>query len=96
MWNGPGGGTDDDWLRRLGIVRTAAEQAGRDPDGIEVSATLERPLPETDADSTRLIDELAHRRALGVDHFVMDFGHPQSTEPVLRFAEQVIAPLRSQ
>jgi hypothetical protein len=30
-----------------------------------------------------------------VHHVVMDFGHPRSTEPVLRFAEQVIAPLRS-
>jgi hypothetical protein len=24
----------------------------------------------------------------------MDFGHPQSTEPVLRFVEEVMAPLR--
>jgi hypothetical protein len=24
----------------------------------------------------------------------MDFGHPQSTEPVLRFVEEVMVPLR--
>jgi len=95
MWNGPGSGTDDDWQRRYGIVRAAAEQAGRDPDGIEVSVTLERALPESDADSERLLTELAHRAELGVDHFVMDFGNPRSTEPVLRFAEQVMAPLRA-
>jgi alkanesulfonate monooxygenase SsuD/methylene tetrahydromethanopterin reductase-like flavin-dependent oxidoreductase (luciferase family) len=95
MWNGPTRGTEDDWLRRRNIVRAAAEQAGRDPDEIEVSVTLERALPETDEDSAKLVDELAHRRAIGVDHFVMDFGHPQSTEPVLRFVEQVIAPLRT-
>jgi hypothetical protein len=29
-----------------------------------------------------------------VDHVVMDFGNPASTDPILRFAEQVIAPLR--
>jgi alkanesulfonate monooxygenase SsuD/methylene tetrahydromethanopterin reductase-like flavin-dependent oxidoreductase (luciferase family) len=96
MWNGPTRGADEDWTRRCGIVRAAAEQAGRDPDEIEVSVTLERALPESDEDSAKLVDELAHRRDLGVDHFVMDFGHPQSTEPVLRFAEQVIAPLRAQ
>jgi alkanesulfonate monooxygenase SsuD/methylene tetrahydromethanopterin reductase-like flavin-dependent oxidoreductase (luciferase family) len=94
MWNGPTRGTEDDWLRRRSIVRAAAERAGRDPDEIEVSVTLERALPETDEDSAKLVDELAHRRAIGVDHFVMNFGHPQSTEPVLRFVEQVIAPLR--
>jgi alkanesulfonate monooxygenase SsuD/methylene tetrahydromethanopterin reductase-like flavin-dependent oxidoreductase (luciferase family) len=95
MWNGPGGGTDDDWKRRLGIVRAAAEGAGRDPDSIEVAVTLERELPETDEASEVLVAELSHRAEMGVDHVVMDFGNPTSTEPVLRFVEQVIAPLRA-
>ena len=95
MWNGSARGSDADWLRRLGIVHRAAEQAGRDPGDIEVSVTLERSLPESDDDSARLLDGLAHRAELGVQHFVMDFGHPQSTEPVLRFAEQVITPLKA-
>ena len=95
MWNGSSRGSDDDWKRRLGIVHDAAGRAGRDANEIEVSTTLERPLPETDADSEKLVEELSHRSSLGIDHFVMDFGHPQSTEPVLRFAEQVIAPLRA-
>jgi hypothetical protein len=56
---------------------------------------VERPLPETDADSAALVELLQHRRALGVTHFVMDFGNPTSTEPALRFAEQVIAPMRA-
>lgn len=92
MWNGPAG---DGFTRRRDIVRNAAEQAGRDPDAIEVSVTLERALPTTDDESGRLVEELAGHRDLGVDHVVMDFGHPQDTEPVLRFAEQVIAPLRA-
>jgi alkanesulfonate monooxygenase SsuD/methylene tetrahydromethanopterin reductase-like flavin-dependent oxidoreductase (luciferase family) len=94
MWNAPPTGDDDAWTRRLGIVRRAAEEAGRDPDAIEVTVTLERALPESDDDSARLVDELAARHAAGADHFVMDFGNPASTEPVLRFAEQVIAPLK--
>ena len=92
MWNGPAG---DGFARRRDIVRSAAERAGRDPDAIEVSVTLERALPETDDDAARLVEELAGHRELGVDHVVMDFGHPRDTEPVLRFAEQVIAPLRA-
>jgi alkanesulfonate monooxygenase SsuD/methylene tetrahydromethanopterin reductase-like flavin-dependent oxidoreductase (luciferase family) len=95
MWNAPLTGTDEDWDERLRIVHRAAERAGRDPSQIEVSATLERALPETDEDSEKLLDELAHRARLGLQHAVMDFGHPHSTEPILRFAEQVMAPLRA-
>ena len=94
MWNGSGRGTDDDWRRRLGIVRASAEKAGRDPNTIEVSQTVEKPLPESDEDSAKLVELLTHKADLGIQHFVMDFGHPKSTEPILRFAEQVIAPLR--
>ncbi len=95
MWNGSPRGTDDDWRRRLGIVRASAENAGRDPDIIEVSITVERALPETDEESEMFVEFLAHKATLGVHHFVLDFGHPQSTEPVARFVEQVMKPLRS-
>jgi len=94
MWNGRFG-TDDGWQRQLGIVHAAAAKAGRDPNAIEVTTTVERPLPETDADSAQLVEQLGHMAALGVQHFVMDFGNPKSTEPVLRFVEQVIRPLRA-
>jgi alkanesulfonate monooxygenase SsuD/methylene tetrahydromethanopterin reductase-like flavin-dependent oxidoreductase (luciferase family) len=87
--------SDDDFARKLGIVRASAERAGRDPDAIEVSTTLERALPDSDADSAKLLDEIAHKADHGVHHVLMDFGNPRSTEPVLRFAEQVIGPLRA-
>ena len=93
MWNCWWRGVDD-WTRRVGIVHAAAEAAGRDPAAIEITNTVEQPLPETDDDSARLVELLAERAAHGVQHFVMDFGHPRSTEPVLRFVEQVIGPLR--
>jgi len=86
---------DDDWNRRKGIVHAAAEKAGRDPGHIEITNTIEKPLPTTDEESEQLLEVLRHRRSLGITHFVMDFGHPQSTEPVLRFVEQVMAPLRA-
>ncbi len=94
MWNGRYV-DDEDYTRKLGIVRASAEQAGRDPGAIEISNTVERPLPESDADSEQLLELLAHRADLGVQHFVMDFGHPRALEPIHRFVEQVMAPLRS-
>jgi len=93
MWNGFFRG-DDDWNRKLGIIRDAAEQSGRNPADIEISTTVERALPETDEDSTKLVEHLGHLADLGVQHFVMDFGNPTTTEPIHRFVEQVIAPLR--
>lgn len=93
-WNGPTRGTAEDFERRRGIVRASAEKAGRDPDVIEVSVTLERALPETDEAAEQLRDEIARWMGAGVTHFVMDFGNPASAEHVHRFAEQVITPLR--
>lgn len=77
-------------------MQSAAAAAGRDPAEIEVSTTLERALPEDDAQATELLEFLSHKAELGVQHFVMDFGHPQTTEPVLRFVEQVMTPLRAE
>ena len=75
-------------------VHAAAEKAGRNPADIEISNTVERALPENDEQSEQWLELLRHRAAAGVRHFVLDFGHPQSTEPVLRFVEQVMTPLR--
>ena len=84
---------DEDWNRKLEIVQRAAEAAGRDPSSIEISTTVESALPESDEDAEQLVERLAHLADLGVQHFVMDFGHPQSTEPIQRFVEQVKLPL---
>jgi alkanesulfonate monooxygenase SsuD/methylene tetrahydromethanopterin reductase-like flavin-dependent oxidoreductase (luciferase family) len=94
-WNSFPRGTDADWHRRLGIVHSAAEKAGRDPEEIEICITVEQPLPESDDGSEQWLARLTHWRDLGVQHVVLDFGNPRSLEPVLRFAEQVIAPLRA-
>ena len=94
IWNGSSRGSDDDWRRKLEIVMTSAAAAGRDPMDIEVSTTLERSLPTDDQQSQALLDELSHRVELGVRHFVMDFGHPETAEHIHRFVEQVMVPLR--
>lgn len=96
IWNGFPRGDDNDWLRKVDIVHTAAADAGRDPADIEISQTIEKPLPENDVESAELLEFLAHKVELGVRHFVMDFGNPTTAEHVARFADQVIAPLRAQ
>ena len=94
MWNGFHR-SDDDWLKKRDIVRTAAADAGRDPDAIECTLTVAGDLPDSDASSDAWLERLTHLRNLGVDHFIMDFGHPLDVEPALRFAEQVIVPMQA-
>ena len=96
VWNASMQGKEERWLRKRDIVRNAAEAAGRDPLSIEISLTIERPLPTTDDESAAMLDDLRHFGSLGVRHFVMDFGHPTSTEPVLRFIEQVLRPMKAE
>jgi alkanesulfonate monooxygenase SsuD/methylene tetrahydromethanopterin reductase-like flavin-dependent oxidoreductase (luciferase family) len=79
----------------LPAVRTSASDAGRNPDDIECSIAVAGDLPETDADSEAWLERLQHLQSLGANYFIMDFGHPPNVEPALRFAEQVIAPIKA-
>ena len=88
-------GSNEDWNRKKGIVHESAANGGRNPDDIAIASTIERPLPETDAESADFVEVIARQRDLGVSHFVMDFGNPKDTEPIVRFHEQVITPLRN-
>lgn len=96
MWNASINSDEPGWIRKRNIVQDAAQKANRNPNDIKISITIERVLPETDADSESFRDYLEHLTELGIEHFVLDFGHPKSTEPVLRFVEQVIQPMKSQ
>ena len=94
IWN-TGFRGDDDYARKRDIVARAATDAGRDPSDIECCVTVAGDLPENDADSEAWRERLEHLVSQGVTYFVMDFGHPLDPEPAVRFAEQVIAPMRS-
>ena len=87
--------TEEDWIRKRDIVWRSAEEAGRDPAEITISVTREAPLPQTSDESTEWVELLQHWKDLGVRHFVLDFGHVTSTEPVLRFVEEVMQPLKT-
>ena len=90
MWNSSLQGNEDQWIKKRDIVRASAEKAGRDPLSIEISLTIERSLPNSDHESQKFVEDLIRLYEIGVSHFVLDFGHPQTTEPVLRFVEQVM------
>lgn len=95
MWNASTQGSAERWLVKRDIVRASAEKSGRNPSDIHISQTVEKPLPNTDEESEILRTELQTMADHGVEHFVMDFGHPQSTEPVMRFVEQVMQPMKA-
>ena len=95
VWNSSLQGNEVQWIKKRNIMQASAEQAGRDPLSIEISLTIERSLPNNDSDSRQFVEDLLHMKEIGGSHFVMDFGHPKSTEPVLRFVEQVIHALNS-
>ena len=95
MWNASTLGKLDRWLVKRDIVRASAEKSGRNPSDVQISLTVEKPLPNTDEESEILRSELQTMADHGVEHFVMDFGHPQSTEPVIRFVEQVMQPMKA-
>jgi len=95
MWNASTQGSVERWLVKRDIVRASAEKSGRNSSDIQISITVEKPLPNTDEESEILRTELQTMVDHGVEHFVMDFGHPQSTEPVMRFVEQVMQPMKA-
>ena len=90
VWNSSLQGDESKWIKKRDIVRASAERVGRDPSSIEISLTIERPLPTTSAEADRYVADLTRLQSLGVTHFVMDFGHPTSTEPVMCFVDEVI------
>ena len=93
MWN-TFFGDDASWKRKRGIVDEAATAFGRDSADIESCVTVAGVLPENDHESEQWMQRLEALRDLGITSFVLDFGHPLDPEPALRFAEQVIAPMR--
>jgi alkanesulfonate monooxygenase SsuD/methylene tetrahydromethanopterin reductase-like flavin-dependent oxidoreductase (luciferase family) len=94
-WNTSAGRGIEAFVRKRDIVFKSAEAAGRDPSKIVLTVTREAPLPKNGDDSKRWIDDVAAFQKEGVSHILGDFGHVTATEPVLRFVEEVMKPLRA-
>lgn len=85
-----------DYERKRDIMRRHAEEAGRDPAQIVHSMMrMDFKLPHTKEDSAHLLNELRPFVNLGVSYFMLDCGHVTDTEPIHRFAEEVMRPLNA-
>jgi alkanesulfonate monooxygenase SsuD/methylene tetrahydromethanopterin reductase-like flavin-dependent oxidoreductase (luciferase family) len=93
IWN-TGYGDKESWQRKRDIVYEAANAFGRDDGDVTCCVTVAGQLPESGPDSEEWLQRLEGLRDLGISYFVLDFGHPLSVEPALRFAEEVMAPMR--
>lgn len=94
IWNGAHR-DDESWRRNRDIVVQSAVDAGRGEDAVACSLTVAGDLPETDEASEQWVERIRHLAELGISYVVLDFGHPLDPEPGLRFAEQVLTPLRA-
>ncbi len=84
------------YRRKRDTLNQNAEAVGRDPAEIVHTFMKQgRPLPTSSEDSARWLDELRPLIELGVAYFMLDFGHVNATEPIVRFAEEVITPLKA-
>ena len=93
-WNTSAGRGVDTFKHKKEIIFRSAEAAGRDPNKIVLTVTREAPPPKTADEAAKWLDEVRTWAEAGVGHVLCDFGHVTSTEPVLRFVEEVITPLR--
>jgi alkanesulfonate monooxygenase SsuD/methylene tetrahydromethanopterin reductase-like flavin-dependent oxidoreductase (luciferase family) len=86
----------EQYKHKLGIVRQHAADAGRDPADIVQSFTIENEhLPKSTLEAGRWLDGLRPLVDLGVRQFILGFDVVTDPDAVLRFAEDVIAPLRA-
>lgn len=95
MWNTGTGRGLEAFRHKRDIVRRSAEGAGRDPGDITLTVTHEAPLPQNADEAARWVEEIRTWKAEGVGHILLDFGHVTSTEPVMRFVEEVMPAVRA-
>jgi alkanesulfonate monooxygenase SsuD/methylene tetrahydromethanopterin reductase-like flavin-dependent oxidoreductase (luciferase family) len=95
-WWNIGSVDGETYRRKRDILHRHAEAAGRDPGEIvHTYMKTDRRLPESFEDAARWLDELRSLVELGVTHFMLDLGHVTSPELIVRFAQEVIAPLNA-
>ncbi len=84
------------YSRKREIVRKHAAEAGRDPEAVVQSFTIENGrLPESREDSDHWISQLRPLLDLGVRQFILGFGHVTDAGKVRRFVEEVMLPIRT-
>ncbi len=94
IWNTVWRGNKESLVRKINVVREEMERLGRSRSEVEFSLTIERSLPADASESTEFLELLSELFELGMSHFVLDFGNPQSAAEADRFIADVMGPLR--
>jgi len=94
IWNTVWRGSTESLIQKQNIVLAELDRLGRSRSDIEFSLTIERALPNDDAESAQFFELLSELTELGINHFVLDFGNPRSAAEADRFVADVMTPLR--
>src|SRR5690606_21458691 len=86
----PGRGTVEELTELITVAHRAAEEAGRDPDALEITATADRTFFADAAAAVRRYEELGISRILMPP---LTFNPTKIGEALARFREDVLAPL---
>ena len=95
IWNTVWRGSTESLIQKQNVVLTELDRLGRSRSDIEFSVTIERALPNDGAECAQFFELLSELIELQVNHFVLDFGNPQSAGEADRFIADVMTPLRS-
>jgi len=95
IWNTVWRGSTQSLIQKQNIVLAELDRLGRSRADIEFSLTIERSLPNDGAECAQFFELLSELIELQVNHFVLDFGNPQSAGEADRFIADVMTPLRS-
>ena len=95
IWNTVWRGDRDSLTKKRNIMLRELELAGRSRDDVQFSLTIERALPQTSGEVDEFGTLLGELVDDGIEHFVLDFGNPETADEADLFIEQVMKPLRN-
>ena len=95
IWNTVWRGDRDSLTKKRNIMLRELERAGRSRDDVQFSLTIERALPQTSGEVDEFGTLLGELVDDGIEHFVLDFGNPETADEADLFIEQVMKPLRN-
>ena len=95
IWNTVWRGDLDSLIRKRDIMLHELEGSGRAREDVQFSLTIERALPQSPDEIDDFGTLLTDLIGIGIEHFVLDFGNPESADETVQFITQVMSPLRS-
>ena len=95
IWNTVWRGDLDSLIKKRDIMFHELERSGRAREDVQFSLTIERGLPHTTGEIDEFGTMLTELIEVGMEHFVLDFGNPETADEVDPFITKVMGPLRT-